>query len=353
MFSRSDQHHAGSPISVPGRSTTHLPSFAALSCPDRALIHRQRLESLLETALATTALLHDIEGPVMHSAHVLEVLGALNRRIAAPATPTPSPTPAPTPLPAPSPDPSLDHAESPLHVDTPIREGRASYARALSAEAAPAKSSAGQPDIIIRLDKDFSEAAERATSVHPAVILDALHGAQIPDKGLFAGVRWTRNFNLIIQVQPDTATSTFIIEKYAVRIWDRLRSTLDFPPGHPSPVFETGDSWHSVVFHNVPPLRNRSFYRLPDLQKSLETGGFLHGVKAFSVLCTDEELAHRMQKNLPVSLRITVASSDAAQQLVDHGGLLLGGRYRASHYSIRTRATPSGPDGSAPNTLPN
>ncbi|KAJ7768915.1 hypothetical protein B0H16DRAFT_1781075 [Mycena metata] len=139
--------------------------------------------------------------------------------------------------------------------------------------------------------------------------------------------------------QPGTATATFIIKKYASRMWDRLRPILGYPVGYPTPVFETGDSWHSVVFHDVPALPTRAHYTHAAIQDSLEAGGFHHTIKAFSVLCTDEELSRRLRNGSPLSLRVTVPTRDAAQQLIDLGGLILGGRCRAAHYLPRPRST--------------
>ncbi|KAJ7721997.1 hypothetical protein B0H16DRAFT_1737954 [Mycena metata] len=298
MFSHSDHHHVRPPVTVP---VSLLPTFAAAApCPERAIVHQQRLESLLESALATAALLHDIDGTATYSDHILEVLGALNRRITAsvPATTTPHTS-------APATSPSSDGpAPAAIDDDKETKSSHVSYARAVST----VRHSQPTSDIILRLSSAVYEVYPDAILAHPVEIFDALRGAQFPDQGLFAGVRWTRNCNLVIQVQLGTATANFIIEKYASRIWDRIQPVLQYPVGHPAPGFETGDPWHSVVFHHVPALHTRDSYAHSDLQNSLEAGGFHHPVKAFSILCTDEELDRRSRLGLPVALRVTVSS---------------------------------------------
>jgi hypothetical protein len=103
---------------------------------------------------------------------------------------------------------------------------------------------------------------------------------------------------------------------------------LNFPEGHPAPAFETGDPWHSIVFHDLPTLPDRAHYTIPKVQGSLELGGYYHPVKAISVLCTDEELTRRYENGIQVSLRVTVETRDAVQELVDSGGMI---------WAVRTR----------------
>ncbi|KAJ6597412.1 hypothetical protein B0H10DRAFT_1959767 [Mycena sp. CBHHK59/15] len=101
-------------------------------------------------------------------------------------------------------------------------------------------------------------------------------------------------------------------------------------------MFETGGSWHSVVFHNLPATA-RTCYTLPLIQESLEEGGFGGIVKAFAFLCSDEEFARRSKEKVPVSMRVSVLSAADARQLVEEGGSIIGGRYRASHYAAKPR----------------
>ena len=72
---------------------------------------------------------------------------------------------------------------------------------------------------------------------------------------------------------------------------------------------------------------------------TFEFGGYYHPVKAVSVLCTDEELTHRCENGTRVSLRVTVETKDAAQELVNSGGMIIGGRYKATHYVPRLRSS--------------
>ncbi|KAF7339025.1 hypothetical protein MVEN_01978700 [Mycena venus] len=337
MFSRSDHHHVGSPISTPA-PTAPIPSIPTNS--ERLISRHQRLETLLDSALATLALIHDAGGPVSYSDHVLDVLAALSRHIVAPTIATPLPDLPTTAIPAHSPAATPNAPVSIPNDDT--KRSHVSYARANSAETRPhdpPKPKTSQPDIVVRFADAPGGPPREARRVNPAFIYDAIHDTLSPTNRLFAGVRWTRNWNLIIQVEPDTGTTSFMIEKYASRIWEIIRPILHFPDGHPSPAFETGDPWHSVVFHDLPALPQRAEYTIPKVQNSLEIGGYYHPVKAISVLCTDEELARRCENGTWVSLRVTVETKDAAQELVDSGGMIMGGRYKATHYVPRSRSS--------------
>ncbi|KAJ7207569.1 hypothetical protein GGX14DRAFT_567520 [Mycena pura] len=349
-------HHHAHPAAPP--SDAFLPAIPPYACPDRALEHRQRLESLLDSALATLSLIHDsATAPVSYSDRVTDVLKALNRRIfvvtsvTAPLAPHPAPHPAPV---CPSDTPSPQRAPT-----------NATYARAVSAEppTPPASPSplhhdpATDPsdsDIIVRLDLDASEPARAATSVDPREIFRAIRAsiASATGQRLFAGVRWTRNGNLAIQIERDTGTTAYMIDTYAHKLWAVLRPLLHFPVDHPHPPFDTGDSWHSVVFHNVPTLRQRNCYTLSGIRDSLRSGGFDHAVKAFAILCDDVEFDRRQAAFLGVPMRVSVLTATAAQQLIRDGGNLIGGRCKATHYIPRRRdSTPVVPESTpAPTT---
>ncbi|KAJ7494412.1 hypothetical protein B0H11DRAFT_2277156 [Mycena galericulata] len=273
-------------------------------------------------------LLHDAAiTPVAHTTHTFEVLAALNRRISTPST-TASPHTAHMSAPdAPATSPALDK-------DT--KTTSMTYARAVSAETprspSPSPSDSDQSsDIVIRLDCPDLPEYERA---YPPLILYDIQTA-IPGK-LFAGVRWTRNKNLVLQINPGTVSASYMIETYTRRIWDVLKPILRLPDNLPLPVFETGGSWHSVVFHNLPAAKH-DCYALPHVQESLREGGFNHVVKAISILCDDQELERRVKNKIPISMRVSVLTEAAAQQLVDRGGHIVGGRFRATHYLAKPR----------------
>ncbi|KAJ7445362.1 hypothetical protein B0H11DRAFT_2203388 [Mycena galericulata] len=303
-------------------------SLALSRMPKRTFtVHQLRLETLLESALATLMLLHDAAiTPVAHTTHTFEVLAALNRRISAPST-----TASPHTAHISAPDVS---ATSPA-LDKDTKTTSMTYARAVSAETprspSPSPSDSDQSDIVIRLDCPDLPEYERA---YPPLILYDIQTA-IPGK-LFAGVRWTRNKNLVLQIKPGTVSASYMIETYTRRIWDVLKPILRLPDNLPLPMFETGGSWHSVVFHNLPAAKH-DCYALPHVQESLREGGFNHVVKAISILCDDQELERRVKNKIPISMRVSVLTEAAAQQLVDRGGHIVGGRFRATHYLAKPR----------------
>ncbi|KAJ7901476.1 hypothetical protein B0H13DRAFT_2336057 [Mycena leptocephala] len=89
-----------------------------------------------------------------------------------------------------------------------------------------------------------SDAARDVRRVHPILIFAAIICAISPPPSLrlFAGLRWTRNWNLLIQVEPGTGSASFMIEKYASHIWTAIRPVSNLPEDHPPPPFETDDT---------------------------------------------------------------------------------------------------------------
>ncbi|KAJ7743057.1 hypothetical protein B0H14DRAFT_2637494 [Mycena olivaceomarginata] len=211
-----------------------------------------------------------------------------------------------------APDPSSCHSPGLGATDKETKTDHVSYARAVSATRSDSHESQEHSEsrgIVIRFDLEPPDIAKSA-GAHPQLIYNVLHRALSPSPGkrLFAGVRYTRNWNLVIQVETGTGTTQFMIEKYATSIWNAIRPVLGYPAGHPCPTFETGNPWHSVVFHNVPSLEGRKSYDLLNVRQMLAAGGLHHTVKAFSILCTDKELSHRWVDRLTVPMRMTVDS---------------------------------------------
>jgi hypothetical protein len=329
MFSRSDHHHGCPPQLPTSPSITSTPETQPIPCPDRVLAHYHRLETLLESALATLALIQDADYPITYTSHALEVLEAVNRRVTA-ATMSPLPSPHSAPTPASS--SSSSSASTPVPLTT---TGTKTYARATAARpSGPPLPSSDQarPDVVIRLDS-----SPEAYLGYPPALLHAIRKAT-PGTKLIAGVRWTRNGNLIIQVDPNTASASTLIETHQESIWRAIKPILRLPDTHPPPVFELAEPWHSVVFHNLP-ASGRSCYTLPLVQESLRVGGFDNVVKAIALLCSDEELRRRIDGGIPVSMRVSVPTAAAAQQLIDTGGSIIGGRYQATHYIPKPRTS--------------
>ncbi|KAJ7931881.1 hypothetical protein B0H13DRAFT_1857533 [Mycena leptocephala] len=99
MFSRSDHHHDCPPQVPTLPSTTSPPETQPTPCSDRVRAHRHRLETLLESALTTLALIQDADCLITYTFHALEVLEAVNRRVAA-STMSPPLVPHSVPPPA-------------------------------------------------------------------------------------------------------------------------------------------------------------------------------------------------------------------------------------------------------------
>ncbi|KAJ7893581.1 hypothetical protein B0H13DRAFT_2339612 [Mycena leptocephala] len=276
MFSCSDHHH-DCPLQVPTPlSTTPPPETQPIPHSDRVRAHHQRLETLLESALATLALIQDADCPVAYTLHALES--------------------ASTPAAA----SSSTSASTPVPLTT---TGTKTYAQA----AASRPSSPPLPD---------------SDPARPDI-------KAIPGRKLIAGVRWTRNGNLIIQVEQDAASASMLIETHKDIIWRAIKPILRISDTHP------------------PLSSGCSCYTLPLVQESLRTGGFDHVVKAIALLCSDEELRHRIDGGIPVSMRVSVPTAAAAQQLINTGGTIIGGRYHATHYIPKPRTAEQHPNSTA------
>ncbi|KAJ7475384.1 hypothetical protein B0H11DRAFT_2195141 [Mycena galericulata] len=198
-------------------------------------------------------LLHDAAiTPVAHTTHTFEVLAALNRRISAPST-----TASPHTAHISAPDVS---ATSPA-LDKDTKTTSMTYARAVSAETprspSPSPSDSDQSDIVIRLDCPDLPEYERA---YPPLILYDIQTA-IPGK-LFAGVRWTRNKNLVLQIKPGTVSASYMIETYTRRIGTSSNPSCDFPTTFPCPCLRQavpGTRWYFTIYQ--PPNMIAMLYR--------------------------------------------------------------------------------------------
>ncbi|KAJ7892908.1 hypothetical protein B0H14DRAFT_3681401 [Mycena olivaceomarginata] len=345
MFSRSYHHDQMAPGHIP-TPPTHFqtPKPADGGWPpstDRISAHHDRLESLLDSALATMTLILDIATTPTFSAHTTDVLRALCQRTIV-AT-CPSPNPDPNPLPHASTIPSTPTkiatyagavTATPDHTGTGADE--ASMTKAAKRDRAQSSASSA-PDLIFRIDSLPSAPTVRP---HPTALFPALAAKPVTPDLCVAGVRWTQNGNLTINF---TRTSTYTADgamEHAPAIWGIIRPHLRLPKHCPIPRIDRGGPWHSVLVHDVPvlPLPGEPGYD-PDpvnLHQWLHKGGFCGQIEHVSILCSDEALLSR--KTVP--FRLSLASRADAEFLVKNGALLFGSRCRVSHYVAKPRTRP-------------
>ncbi|KAJ6605202.1 hypothetical protein DFH09DRAFT_1353746 [Mycena vulgaris] len=305
MFSHSYHHHQAAQSDL---QSGCLPNTTEGASQDRIMVHQARLESLLDSALATLALIHDLStsASVAYPLHVTEVLRALNRHILL--------------LPASLPEftPDLTSATS----SAPMKPNHATV-----------------PDVILRFDLD---PVNPPRQIFAAKVFATVHEATRPACGkmcMFDGARWTRGGNLALQISEHSFSPDLIIDSHMDTIWSALRPLLGYSEGHECPRVDSGRPWHSVVFRDVPKLPSRDQYNISNAQRWLATGGFTSKVKAVSVLCSPEAF----EDSPSVSLRVSLSMEEYAQQLVDKGANLFGAWCRASHYVARSRVEPVAP----------
>ncbi|KAJ7874663.1 hypothetical protein B0H14DRAFT_3437478 [Mycena olivaceomarginata] len=302
-------------------------------------LHRLRLESSLDSALAALALIHDT---------VLRALCRHATLLACPAATTPAPK-RPTPpkntdaatyakaakaagaaadhttapkvdvvpkVPKPHaneaqypPPPSLSPSPSPspLKAQSPHRSPSPPQAPPQHKPSCPC------PHVVFRFDDGISEPP--AGRLAPAMLLDALK------KTVLAG-----------QMDFDRAITTGEAWDRLPAMWGAIRQTLKYPKSTPCPRADTGGPWPSVIVHNVP-VPTAASSTESAAEDWLRQGGYEGTVQRIIPLCSKETLSTKCT----VPYRVSLISMAEAEFLVEHGALLFGSRCRVSHYTAKPR----------------
>ncbi|KAJ6607852.1 hypothetical protein B0H10DRAFT_1955896 [Mycena sp. CBHHK59/15] len=333
-------------------------------CPSQLTAYYQHLESLLDSALATLMIIHNIVSesePLTYTTCTTNILRVLSRNITATLTvSTPTPTPASTPAPV-CPMTTVpitatyawkhnreqkDNQNIPSDKyrseRTHFRDGVGDAGQRIHTQGPKelGEREAGHKLIAVRIEKAVCEELatpgkrDRTKLYH--TITDAIEaGTTTPKENLLlTGIWWTQNRNLTLQLSPD-ADSVKSIGAHASAIWDAVRPLLGFPEGQAHPQFDWGNPWCSVVFHDVPVCgRPKHKFTPKTVQTWLGTGDFSGTVKAVSVLCQEDDFATKQA----ISLHVSVLLDTDAEYLVENGGNLFGMRCRVSHYIARPHA---------------
>ncbi|KAJ6606251.1 hypothetical protein DFH09DRAFT_1269282 [Mycena vulgaris] len=342
MFSRSHHHHQ-----IP--AATAAPSSWTVS-PEDHIAYQQRLESLLNSALATLALLHEghyAPVPPAFSRHTTEVLLALNRHIFTHPTITTCPVPVPTPAPAPSLPRTEPHFATPATYAATADPGRSTpkppnphtnkhSAVPSSRTTSPVPSTQVAPGtaatnrarlrasrLIVRFDPLAAPKHADVRQLYKTVN-DALpaHTNQI------SGIQWTRKGNPDINARHGYCTAKLLAAQQ-VKIWDAIRPVLGLPRTFEQPKFEVDKPWHSVVLHGVPmpPAQSLDHIHLDDIQFWLDAAD-AGTAMSFSVLCAAADFPTRES----LSVRISLSSEADALRLINDGCTLYGALCRVSRY---------------------
>ncbi|KAJ7791440.1 hypothetical protein B0H14DRAFT_2624995 [Mycena olivaceomarginata] len=201
---------------------------------DRISAHHNRLESLLDSALATMTLILDIATTLTFSGHTTDVLRALCQRTIV-AT-CPSPNPDPNPLPHASTVPSTPKiamyadavTATPDHTGTGADE--ASMTKAAKLDCAQSSASSA-PDLIFRID---SLPSAPTVQPHPTALFPALAAKPVAPDLCVAGnltinfaqqhLYWTGPWSMLL---PSGASSGPIYGSQTLPYpSDRLRGTM-------------------------------------------------------------------------------------------------------------------------------
>ncbi|KAF7349380.1 hypothetical protein MSAN_01727800 [Mycena sanguinolenta] len=381
MFSRSN-HHRQEGLTVP---PPQEPTFDfSLRAHDDLLSHHRHLESLLDSALATLVLICDFETAAStalpYSPHLLAVIRHLASRIF-PMSPLLTATSGSAATAAP--DETLPTAQAaaaatshdtnpatqipaPAAPDTAATSHDINTATQIPAPVGPETNNITTPQVEvvaavtpmqrgghgrlnIRCSRVLSElptsALPDAPSLYVAVIraLMPLAEKNTPQRALLAGAGWTKNRNIVLHAAGGNYTVKFL-HKHRDAIWSRLRPLLELTDDSLCPPCDAGNTWHSVVFHDVPVPPNRrtvawfngSRSTILGWAKPRSSEGIVH---EFSVMCQPEEIPKRNT----VSLRLYLSSKADAESLVRDGGFMFGAPCRVSHYVPKSRSPSPSP----------
>jgi hypothetical protein len=353
MISSLDHHHQEGPASSPALLQQPTTDF---SPPDELRAHHQRLETLLDSALATLTLIREATtSPALpYTPHLVAVLRVLSRHIAqsppsAGALSPPNTTPAPA---------------ATITTTTNAPPSQATYA----AVADPRRSepvSTPEPNTVkhgpIGSDSLPPCAAHRPGVERPTrVVIRFQRGPDLPElfraspfslfnkiteslfavfpgaryAKLIAGVQWTRNGNLVLHPATEVCTAKFLAEQDNT-IWGAIRPLLRLPKTYSCPEFDTDERWHSVVFHGVPVPSDRraEAFTYAFVDSCVKFGGYQGKLKDFSVLCRPEDLQTRNS----LALRVSLSSEADALHLIKNGGTKLQ-RSSCQGQDLRARA---------------
>ncbi|KAF7346083.1 hypothetical protein MSAN_01834400 [Mycena sanguinolenta] len=368
MFSRSNHHDQTAPSANPAAAPTLLasrpPAWDSPTKPQLLSAHFSRLESLLDSALATLTLIRDHapnNDQQVLSSHAMEVLQALCRHTFIPA-PDPGLAPAATTSPPLPPSPPTPPAAATYAAATavPTRDGSVTAsiadadadidaaghtsARAQSPTPTPTpppttsdilKTQNYAPDLIFRLD-DSPHTIPLPGRPHSERLCVAIRESVLPGTGLrILSVRWTQKGNLTVTFLHDAEFTRQAALKLAPAIWKLIRPLFKLPKQSACPRIEQGGSWHTVVIHSVPVAYEESKQSVRDW---LWETSVLGPIGAVSVMCDDNVLSARIGAGGTVSVRVSLVDKADADSLLAHGAIVLGARCRVSRYIAKPRS---------------
>ncbi|KAJ7758225.1 hypothetical protein B0H14DRAFT_3511739 [Mycena olivaceomarginata] len=264
-----------------------LPAEYPLSL-DLVLAHRLRLESLLDSALATLALIHDT-APDAAPGGGLHFHGSRGSVKAQPDGETPSPS---------------------LSPPQPILARR---------------------DLIFR----FNRVPEPPTGRLPPVAMFLAIQEGLRSRGLDVdSVRWLHNGDLTINFASPEKVKVSQVKASIPTIWAAIQPLLKLPKDAPCPRADIGRPWHSVDVHKGPVPGQTTESEISWLRK----GAYNGSIEDVVALCNNEELSTR-------GLYRTVCRFDSGRRpnICRTRALLFGAQCGASNYVPKLRSPSKSP----------
>ncbi|KAJ7336208.1 hypothetical protein DFH08DRAFT_965103 [Mycena albidolilacea] len=349
MFSRSNHHDQKVPAhgrAPPTLLAPHRPAGDYLQQLDPLSAHYFRLESLLDSALATLTLIRDYapttDLPTLTD-HMTEVLRALCRLdpLPAPCPATPTTTPMVTPSPSPPPpSKTATYAEAvaaPDPVATPTADADETTPTNPSPHSERVKTHTPTPDLVFRLNSPSYTLPPITSRPHPAQLFFDISGSPILGDLSLTSIRWTSKGNLTLAFHHGQNFTAEEAMNKVPAIWDFVRPLLKLPKHCACPRVDRGEPWHNVVIHGVPTAGDA--HRKDSIGSPEEwlQENRIHGtVVGVSVMGGD--VGHLTRGATP--LRVSLSSKNDADLLVRNGALIYGAWCRVSRYIAKKHQSP-------------
>ncbi|KAJ7789865.1 hypothetical protein B0H14DRAFT_2942646 [Mycena olivaceomarginata] len=260
-------------------STTHSDPLSA---------HYSRLESLLNSALATLTLIRDHTQTLCR--HTVSV--------------HPGTTTTPIPTPVPSPSPSLTRPATYAEVMT----GTATDLAAISAKPQI-------PHLIFHFDcYPFNSPPPPARRPHPSRLFTEIEEKSIVSDLQLTSVRWTTKGNLAFTFLHDEHFASDDITKQSPELWKVICRLLQLPKNHFCPQVNRGPIGECRATTQEETISSARGW--------LQSSGV--DAEAISLMCSELDLASRET----AALRVSLSSKKHAELLVQNGVLALGSQCR-------------------------
>ncbi|KAJ7715295.1 hypothetical protein B0H14DRAFT_2644190 [Mycena olivaceomarginata] len=320
MIPSVDHHHHGGPTACP---TPALRSDAQ-PCPHNELTtHRQHLETLLDSALATLMLIQAASASVpVFGTHIVGIIRLLNQHTTD-TSPTCIPARPPPTSVATTTAATMTSAPTPAPTSTTATYAAATYAAAAASDPRPSDPSLGRrcPSALHRLrDRLLRRVPNQSHDPLASLSASTMHRRPCLDHSKPTPLLLEQEGELDPPPAVNACTASYLTEQSPF-IWPAIRPLLKLPEEYDCPAFETDEHWHSVVFHAAPAPPDDRTYTRSLIEDGLAASDIPNRVfKGYSVLSRPADIRTRGS----LALRVSLSSEPDALRLINKGGFMAG-----------------------------